>query len=301
MNERKTGTAHASREREKRNFTGSKSSREVSGLHQTKIPPIGNRIRSGTSPRLISGVSDLLPQVDFSLQALRSEGRDIQTVVVENGIDQLELVIVEQLGNGVTDQTALLQAAHVRLKRQSLVAPPKVQPRHVKLDSRTHPCGALGRRTPGRLSGLELQSKPVGEGIAFRLLNLHQDILLWIGSFGVLHRGIDLAEDAEIVEPGLCTQEILLAEGFSFMNLQFPLQHIVARMFGPGHHDPVHGEALSFLKRVSDVFTIRPAGRRLGRNLQHGIGKSVIEVIAEDSFPVVCQILLGIRLARLRA
>src|SRR5271165_4965565 len=123
VDESETGAVHTGRKRENRNFTGRKPLGEVAGFLPAEIPAIGNRIGSGSGPWLDAGVPELLPQVDLAFQPLRSERRHIQTVVVENRVDQLELVVVQQLGNGVTDQPTLLQAPDVRLEGQGLVAP----------------------------------------------------------------------------------------------------------------------------------------------------------------------------------
>src|SRR5579864_3376366 len=88
-------TAHTRRKREQRDFAGVKPLREVAGLNQTEIPAIGNRIGSRTRPRLKPGISELLPQIDLPLQSLRRERSHIQTVVVENCVDQLEFVAVK--------------------------------------------------------------------------------------------------------------------------------------------------------------------------------------------------------------
>ena len=95
VNKGESRTAHTGRKREQRDFTGVKPLREVAGLHVPKIPPISNGIRSRARARLKPGVSELLPQVDLPLQSLRRERSHIQTVVVENRVNQLELVAVE--------------------------------------------------------------------------------------------------------------------------------------------------------------------------------------------------------------
>ena len=54
-------------------------------------------------------LADLLAKIDFAFQPLRGEGGDVETVVVEDGVEDLEAVVVEELGNFVTDEAALLQ------------------------------------------------------------------------------------------------------------------------------------------------------------------------------------------------
>ena len=58
---------------------------------------------------------------------------------------------------------------------------------------------------------------------------------------------------------------------------------------------------LSLLDRVSHIFTIGFVVGRLSGNFERGVGKSVVKVVAENSFPIVGQILFGIGLAGLRA
>ncbi len=157
----------------------------------------------------------------------------------------------------------------------------------------------MRRGGAGRLTGLELQSQTVGEGVALRLLHLDQNILQGIGALRILHRGIHLAEDAQIVEPGLGVEQALLADGVSRVHLQFALHHVVARMLGSGNHDPVDREALAFLDVVSYVFAVRLASRGLGRDIEGGVGESMVEVIVEDPLPIARQILLGVGLAGL--
>ena len=170
MDEGETWTSYARRKRENRDFTGGEALSEVVRLDQTKIHSIGQRIGSGARTRLGPGIPELLAKIDLPLQALGSECRYVKTVVVENGVRQLEFVVVEQLWNGVTDQPTLLQAAYVRLEGQSLVAPAEVQPGHIEFHSRAHASRTLGRGRSGRLSSLELQSKSVREGVARSLL-----------------------------------------------------------------------------------------------------------------------------------
>src|ERR1700686_5736044 len=146
------------------------------------------------------------------------------------------------------------------LKRQGLVAPADVQPRHVKLNSGADSGGPLRRSRPRRLTSLEFQSNSISEGVALGLPHLHQYVLLRIGSFRVLHRRIDLAEDAQIIEPSLRSEEIPLAQRFTFVHLQFSIHNVVARMFRSGDQDAIHGEALPFLNSERYVFSMRLIG-----------------------------------------
>jgi len=61
-------------------------------------------------------LADLLAEIDFSFQTLRGEGGDVETVVIEGSVEKLKAVTVEELGDFVTDEAALLEAANVGLE-----------------------------------------------------------------------------------------------------------------------------------------------------------------------------------------
>src|SRR5579863_4372457 len=261
------GTAHSGRKRERSNLAWSKSRREICGPHPAEIEAVGDR--TGPRPRawLFPRAAKLLAQVDLPFHPLRSESRNIQAVVVEDGIDQLELIVIEQLRNFVADESPLLQPPNVGLERHRPIPAQEIQSRHIK----THSGAESGRTLRPGSSRLKFQSNPVGEGIAFRLFHLYQDIFLWIGAVRVLHGCIHLAEDAQIVEPGLGVQHALLAEWIARLYLQFALHHIVAGMLRPGYHHAVHCEAVPFHNGVTYVFAIGLAGQ-LGGDVKRGVG-----------------------------
>src|SRR5258708_15514166 len=89
--------------------------------------------------------SNLLPQIDLAFQSLRRESGHIKTVVVKGGVEEFEAVIVEELGDFVTDQATLLKAANVGLEDQGLVAATHIQAGDVKSDTPTGSCPAAGR------------------------------------------------------------------------------------------------------------------------------------------------------------
>src|ERR1700722_6995435 len=130
----------------------------MTGLHLPKIEAVGDGIRPGTGSRLHSRAANLLSKVDLSFPALRSERGHVQTVVIENSKDHLELFVVKQLRNFVADQSSLLQFAHMRLKRHRLIPPKHVEPGHVESNPGADSCLALRRSRPRRLPGLEFQS-----------------------------------------------------------------------------------------------------------------------------------------------
>ena len=72
-------------------------------------------------------------------------------------------------------------------------------------------------------------------------------------------------------------------------------------MLGSRHDDPIYCEVLSLLDRISHIFTIGVVVGGLSGDVERGVGKAVVKVIAENSFPIVRQILFGVRLARLCA
>src|SRR5579863_403001 len=100
------------------------------------------------------------------------------------------------------------------LEGQSLIPAQEIEPGHIKPDSWAKSRSALR----AGCSRLEFQSDSVSEGVALRLLHLNQDIFLRVGAVGILHRGIHLAENAQIVEPGLSVEHPLLAEWLPFMH-----------------------------------------------------------------------------------
>ena len=53
-------------------------------------------------------LSDLLAKIDFAFQALRGEGFDVETVVVKDGIEKFKAVIVQELGDFITNEATLL-------------------------------------------------------------------------------------------------------------------------------------------------------------------------------------------------
>src|ERR1700676_921038 len=93
VNKGEAGATHSGWKRQQGNFA--EIIREVASLHQTEIVAIRDRIRPRAGTRLGTGVSKLLPQIDFSLESLRGECCHVQTIVVERGVDQFELVVVE--------------------------------------------------------------------------------------------------------------------------------------------------------------------------------------------------------------
>src|SRR5579871_896954 len=103
MDKRETRAAHAGRQRQQRKFTGSELRRKMACLDSPEVETIGNRIWARASAGLGPGAANLLPQVDLALQSLRRECGDIVAIVVEDRVDELPLVAVEKLWDGVTD------------------------------------------------------------------------------------------------------------------------------------------------------------------------------------------------------
>ncbi len=67
-------------------------------------------------------LADLLTKTDFALETLRGEGGHVEAVVVIDGEEELEEIVVEDFGDFVADDAELLQSSHVRLKGEGLVA-----------------------------------------------------------------------------------------------------------------------------------------------------------------------------------
>ena len=92
----------------------------------------------------------MLAQINFALPALGGEGGDVETVVVKDGVEKLEAVVVEELGDFVTDEAALLQASDMRLEGQGLVAAADVQAGNIESDAGAYAGGAGGSSGSGR-------------------------------------------------------------------------------------------------------------------------------------------------------
>ena len=205
-------------------------------------------------------LADLLAQIDFAFQALRGEGGDVQAVVVEDGVEELEAVVVEELGDLVTDQAALLETSDVGLEGQGLIAAGDIEAGDIEFDAGTDAGGSGGSVGAGGQAGFEFQAEAVGEGVALGFLHLDENIFLRIGALGILDGGIDLAEDAEIVELALRVEEVLLAERLAGNFLNFALHDVVAGVIESGDHHLVDEELFAFLDGVVNVFAIGLAG-----------------------------------------
>jgi hypothetical protein len=52
-------------------------------------------------------------------------------------------------------------------------------------------------------------------------------------------------------------------------------------MFQAGYHHVVDTELFSLVDCISNIFAIGGAGNRFGRDIQCGVGKTVVEVVVE--------------------
>ena len=109
------------------------------------------------------------------------------------------------------------------LESNGLIATGEIQPSHIE----AHPRTDAGSRSGG-LAGLEFKSNTVSKGVTVGLPDLHQNMLLRVGSLRVLYRSIDLAEDTQVVQLGLGIQQAFLAQWVAAFDLQFPVDHVVA-------------------------------------------------------------------------
>ena len=144
---------------------------------------------------------------------------------------------------------------------------------------------------------MEFQADAVGEGVALGLLHLHQNVFLRVGALGILHGSVDLAEDAEVIELALRIEEILLAERLAGSYLNLALHDVVASMVEPGDQYLVDEELIAFLDGVGNVFAPGCGRGRFRGDVECGVGKAVVEVVAEDGFAVTGEILLRVGLA----
>ena len=260
-NEGKARAPHTRGQRKNRNFARREVRVEIASFDSSEIEPIGDRTRPRSRAWFRTGTADLLPQINLPFQSLRREGSHIQAVVVEDRVDQLELVTIEQLGNRVADQPPLLEPAYVRLEGQCLITPQEIEACHVEFHPRADSCSPLRGAGSGRLAGLKLQSESVGKGIALGLADLYQYVLLGILPLWILHAGIDLAEDAQVIQPRLRVQQVPLAERIPGMHLQFSLHYEIVRMVQSSDHDLIDIEAFSLMNCEGHILTIRFACR----------------------------------------
>src|SRR5580658_1601269 len=129
----------------------------MAGLHIAVIEAVGDGRRV-----IEQGLADLLAEIDFAFLALRGKGGNIETVVVKDGVEDLEAVLIEELGNFVTDQAALLQAAYVGLEGQGLIPAADVEAGDIESDTGAHASRACGRTGPRGEAGFEFQTEAVG-------------------------------------------------------------------------------------------------------------------------------------------
>ena len=118
----------------------------------------------------------------------------------------------------------------------------------------------VGEAGSGGQAGFEFQAEAVGEGVALGFLHLDENIFLRVGALGILDGGIDLAEDAEIVELALSIEKILLAEGLAGRYLNFALHHVVAGVHRVRDHHLVDEKLFALLDGVGDIFAVGLAG-----------------------------------------
>ncbi len=88
----------------------------------------------------------------------------------------------------------------------------------------------------------------------------------------------------------------MLAERRPGSHLNLALNHVVASVIEAPNQYTVHEELLTLLDRVGNVFAIRWVRRRFGGDIEGGVGKTVVEVVAQDGLTVVGKVLLRVRL-----
>ena len=134
-------TADARGQRKQTKFGRRKVRSQVAGFHVAVIEAVGDGC--GVIRLLLA---DLLAEIDFTFLPLRGESGNIQTVVVEDGVEDLEAVVVEELRNFVTNEAALLQASYVGLEGQGLIPAADVEAGDIEPNTGAH-AGGAGRRT----------------------------------------------------------------------------------------------------------------------------------------------------------
>jgi len=182
-----------------------------------------------------------------------SRCRDVEAVVVKGGVKNLELSVVEELGNFIAEQAPLLQASHVGLESQGLVAAIDIEAGDIQTYAGAHARRAGGVAGAGGQTSFKFQAGIVGKGVALGFLDLNHNILLRVRTLRILHRGIDLAEDAKVVKFALSIEQILLAEGLAGRNLNLALHYVWAGVIEAADHHLADKKLFALLNDVGDI------------------------------------------------
>ena len=141
---------------------------------------------------------------------------------------------------------------------------------------------------------MKFETYSIVEGVTFGFLHFNQNILARLGSFRVLHRGIHLAEDAEIVKFLLALEHIALTHGIARGDLKFVLHDVWSGKFSSRNQNPIHKNAGAFVDGKGHIHFVISRGLR--RCIESGVGKTVVKVIVQDDVAIVGYSRIGVRL-----
>src|SRR5256885_6286175 len=137
----------------------------------------------------------------------------------------------------------------------------------------------------GGLTRLEFKARSIIKRIALRLLDADQHVLSRLNALRILHRGIDLTENAQIVKFLLSAQKIALTQRIGRLYLQFVVDDVRPRIFPSGDQDAIHVKALAFVDFEHYIHVISERGR--GFSLKGRAWEAVVKVIIQNNVAIV--------------
>ena len=163
----------------------------------------------------------------------------------------------------------MLQTAQVSLEDDGVIETAEIQ----ASDLEGNPWADTGHAlrnclASGRLPGLHFQSHPVFKCVTPGFADVDQYILGGIFSVRVLDGGIDLAEDAEIVQRRLRVEHVFLAQGAGWSYFEFSMHHVRTGVHETRHKYLVDKKLLAFLDAEGDGNAIGSSAYGLGRDFQ---------------------------------
>ena len=101
------------------------------------------------------------------------------------------------------------------------------------------------------LSGLELETDSVIEGVTIGLARGDQHVLARFGTLRILNGSVHLFEEADVVEAALALQHVLLAQGRAGLHPHFPAGNTGAGVVQAIEKNAIHKKLLAFMNRKS--------------------------------------------------
>ena len=143
----------------------------------------------------------------------------------------------------------------------------------------------------GGLSGLELETAAVIEGVAIGLARRDQHVLPRLGAVRVLDGRVHLLEQAEVVEAALALQHLLLAQRRARLHPHFPAGDSGAGVAQPVEKNSIDKKLLAFMNgegHANARQVVRRRNRNIG-NVDRGIGKTIVEILSQNRVAVIGQ------------